>query len=151
MAHLTRLSSYCPLILLPNLLLYGSWGAFSVKSPELTSPESWHVQAPDAMRSLASALQLLTTALGSYVATAVTTIINSVRVLLTLLDTTNVGAQQVPRHLGCLPTGGSYLSLVEQRHLRSLSLSVKCSLQGHGLHLGQHPNASLRSLSSYSQ
>ncbi len=30
------------------------------------------------MRSLASALQLLTTALGSYVATAVTTIINSV-------------------------------------------------------------------------
>ena len=37
-----------------------------------------HAQAPDAMRSLASALQLLTTALGSYVATAVTTIINSV-------------------------------------------------------------------------
>jgi len=30
------------------------------------------------MRSLASALQLLTTALGSYVATAVTTIINDV-------------------------------------------------------------------------
>ena len=39
----------------------------------------WHVQAPDAMRSTASALQLLTTALGSYVASAVTIIINSVR------------------------------------------------------------------------
>ena len=39
---------------------------------------TWHVQAPDAMRSLASALQLLTTALGSYVATAVTLIIKSV-------------------------------------------------------------------------
>lgn len=37
------------------------------------------MQAPDAMRSSASALQLLTTALGSYVATAVTDIINAVR------------------------------------------------------------------------
>lgn len=36
------------------------------------------IQAPDAMRSLASALQLLTNALGSYVATAVTSIVNSV-------------------------------------------------------------------------
>ncbi len=35
-------------------------------------------QAPDAMRSLGSALQLLTTALGSYVATAVTSIVASV-------------------------------------------------------------------------
>ena len=43
-----------------------------------TCHEWRHAQAPDAMRSLASALQLLTTALGSYVATAVTTIINSV-------------------------------------------------------------------------
>lgn len=50
------------------------------------------MQAPDAMRSLASALQLLTTALGSYVATAVTTIINSVRVLLILLETAIAGA-----------------------------------------------------------
>lgn len=41
--------------------------------------ELWCVaQAPDAMRSLASALQLLTNALGSYVATAVTTIVSNV-------------------------------------------------------------------------
>ena len=36
------------------------------------------LQAPDAMRSLGSALQLLTTALGAYVASAVTSIVNSV-------------------------------------------------------------------------
>ena len=47
--------------------------------PFLQWQEAWHVQAPDAMRSSASALQLLTTALGSYVATAVTDIINAVR------------------------------------------------------------------------
>jgi hypothetical protein len=38
----------------------------------------WHVQAPDAMRSLASALQLLTNALGNFLATAVTLIITDV-------------------------------------------------------------------------
>ena len=32
-------------------------------------------QAPDAMRSLASAMQLVTLALGNYVATAVTTVV----------------------------------------------------------------------------
>lgn len=36
-----------------------------------------HVQAPDAMRSLGSALQLLTTSLGSYLASAVTIIVAS--------------------------------------------------------------------------
>ena len=40
------------------------------------------MQAPDAMRSLATALQLLTSALGNYVATAVTDIITSVRTTL---------------------------------------------------------------------
>lgn len=38
---------------------------------------SVHVQAPDAMRSLGSALQLLTTSLGSYLASAVTIIVAS--------------------------------------------------------------------------
>ena len=38
---------------------------------------SVHVQAPDAMRSLGSALQLLTTSLGSYLASAVTSIVAS--------------------------------------------------------------------------
>ena len=63
------------------------------------SPEVQHVQAPDAMRSLASALQLLTTALGSYVATAVTTIINSVRALPTLLVTASICAIRIFCHL----------------------------------------------------
>ncbi|CAL8471217.1 g10759 [Coccomyxa elongata] len=40
--------------------------------------EMFYSEAPDAMRSLGSALQLLTTALGSYVATAITSIVASV-------------------------------------------------------------------------
>ena len=48
--------------------------AAAAQSPCALRPD----QAPDAMRSMASALQLVTNAIGSYVATAVTTIINDV-------------------------------------------------------------------------